>query len=149
MANHLISKNWGRTVRQLTPNPENEDGEVLVYQWEGMEQEANGLATLVENLVQEGKVKPECVLVLAPRRQFGYVVRDTLNAKGVKALSFFQEQALDGNPSNLAESRAQQAFTLLTLAANPVDKVALRCWCGFGSPNLRQEGLETHSNFVH
>ena len=139
MANHLISKNWGRTVRQLKPNRKNEDGEVLIYQWESMEQEARGLATLVKNLVQASKVELGEVLVLAPRRQFGYGVRDALNAKGVKAISFFQDQALDGDPSDLAESRVQQAFTLLTLAANPEDRVALRCWCGFGSPNLRQE----------
>ena len=139
MANHLISKNWGRTVRQLTPNRANGDGKVRVYQWESMEQEADGLATLVENLVQEGKVEPGRVLVLAPRRQFGYGIRDALNARNVKALSFFQEQALDGDPSDLARSRAQQFFTLLTLAANPEDNVALRCWCGFGSPDLRQK----------
>ena len=139
MANQLISKNWGRTIRQLTPNRANGDGEVLIYQWESMEQEAKGLATLVKNLVQASKVELGEVLVLAPRRQFGYGVRDALNAKGVKALSFFQEQALDGDPSDLAKSRAQQAFTLLTLAANPEDNVALRCWCGFGSPDLRQK----------
>ena len=139
MANRLISHNRDRTIRQLTPNPENEDGEVLVYQWESMDQEADGLATLVENLVQEGKVEPGRVLVLAPRRQFGYGIRDALNARNVKALSFFQEQALDGDPRDLEKSRVQQAFTLLTLTANPKDKVALRCWCGFGSPNLRQK----------
>ena len=139
MANHLISKNLGRTIRQLTPNRAIEDGEVLVYQWENREQEAKGLATLIDNFVQAGKVEPERVLVLAPRRQFGYSVRDALNAKDVKAVSFFQEQALDGDPSDLAESRVQQSFTLLTLAANPEDNVALRCWCGFGSPDLRQK----------
>ena len=139
MANHLILKNWGRTARQLTPNRAKGDGKVRVYQWESMEQEAKGLATLIHNLVRTGKVDPGRVLVLAPRRQFGYGVRDALDAKGVKAISFFQEQALDGDPSDLAESRAQQAFTLLTLAANPEDRVALRCWCGFGSPSLRQK----------
>ena len=128
MANHLILKNWGRTARQLTPNRAKGDGKVRVYQWESMEQEAKGLATLIHNLVRTGKVDPGRVLVLAPRRQFGYGVRDALDAKGVKAISFFQEQALDGDPSDLSESRAQQAFTLLTLAANPEDRVALRCW---------------------
>ena len=139
MANQLISKNWGRTIRKLTPNRATEDCEVLIYQWQSMEQEANGLASLIDNLVQTGKVEPGRVLVLAPRRQFGYGARDALKEKGVKALSFFQEQALDGDPSDLAKSRAQQAFTLLTLAANPEDNVALRCWCGFGSPDLRQK----------
>ena len=66
MANHLISKNWGRTVRQLKPNRKNEDGEVLICQWESMEQEARGLATLVKNLVQASKVELGEVLVLAP-----------------------------------------------------------------------------------
>lgn len=139
MANQLISYNADRSRRKLTPNSENEKGEVLVYQWESMTQEADGLATLVTNLVQEGKVKPGRVLVLAPRRQFGYAIRDALNARNVNALSFFQEQALDGDPRDLEKSRVQQAFTLLTLTANPKDKVALRCWCGFGSPNLRQK----------
>src|SRR5262249_499004 len=51
--------------------------------------------------------------------------------------SFFHEEAFDGDPKALDRSFAQQAFTLLTLLANPNDRVALRCWCGFGSPSLR------------
>ena len=38
----------------------------------------------------------------------------------------------------MEECQIQQAFALLTLAANPEDNVALRCWCGFGSSNLRE-----------
>ena len=33
---------------------------------------------------------------------------------------------------------AQQAYTLLTLLANPKDRVALRCWCGFGHSALAE-----------
>ena len=139
MANRLIENNRNRTARKLTPNYANGNGKIKVYQWMNMEQETEGLARIVEDLVKADKVKPGRVLILAPRKQLGYDVRDLLETKGVKAHSFFLEQALDGDPTDIAKSRAQQAFTLLTLAANRKDSVALRCWCGFGSPNLREK----------
>ncbi|HJP59033.1 MAG TPA: 3'-5' exonuclease [Gemmatimonadaceae bacterium] len=80
------------------------------------------------------------ILVLAPRRQLGYAVRDALLGRGVVAHSFFNEQALDGNPTDLNNSQAQQAFALLTLLADAEDRVALRCWCGFGSNTLNEVG---------
>ncbi len=138
MANRLISNNRRRTNRVLTARPENGAGEVHIVQWQSMEQEAEGLAEFIERLVRSGRVEPGRVLVLAPRRQFGYAVRDALDAGGVQAHSFFQEEALDGDPKKLWSCRVQQAFTLLTLAANPEDSVALRCWCGFGSASLRR-----------
>lgn len=39
--------------------------------------------------------------------------------------------------TDLDESQAQQTFELLTLLAEAEDRVALRCWCGFGSNSLR------------
>lgn len=142
MANSLIANNRRRTNRALIARPENGAGEVHIVQWQSMEREAGGLAEFIGGLVRSGRVEPGRVLVLAPRRQFGYGVRDALNARGVQAHSFFQEEALDGDPTNLATSRVQQAFTLLTLAANPEDSVALRCWCGFGSASLRRGAWE-------
>ncbi|GAB4145912.1 MAG: DNA helicase PcrA [Planctomycetota bacterium] len=136
LANTLIGNNPGRTPRVLTPLPENPEGEVLVLQWRSIEEEAEGVAEIIRRRIQSGDVETGRVLVLAPRRQLGYAVRDALNALGVLAHSFFQEEALEGNPKQLAESGAQQAFTLLTLLANPDDRVALRCWCGFGSNSL-------------
>lgn len=130
MANTLIANNPGRTPRVLQPLPGNPDGEVLVLQWRTIEDEAQGIAEIIRRRIQNADVEPGRVLVLAPRRQLGYAVRDALNALGVFAHSFFHEEALD-------ESDAQQAFTLLTLLANPEDRVALRCWCGFGSTSLR------------
>ena len=79
-------------------------------------------------------------LILAPRRQMGHAVRDALGIHGVVAHSFFSEQALDGNPKKLSETAAQQAYALLTLLADPEDGVALRCWCGFGSTTLNENG---------
>ncbi len=84
-------------------------------------------------------LRPGAVLVLAPRRQFGYAIRDALKEKEIQAHSFFQEQELDGDPKKLTNCQTQQAFTLLTLSAKPDDNVALRCWCGFGDANLARE----------
>ena len=126
----LIANNQERTPRVLVTRPMNPEGEVCVLQWRSMEEEARGIAEIIQGRVQNEEVEPGRVLVLAPRRQFGYAVRDALNALGVYAHSFFHEQALD-------DGDAQEAFTLLTLLANQEDRVALRCWCGFGSPSLR------------
>jgi superfamily I DNA/RNA helicase len=136
LANKLIANNPNRTQRVLTPFPGNPEGEVLVLQWRTIEEEARGIAEIIRRRIQNGDVDAGRVLVLAPRRQLGYAVRDALNARGVFAHSFFHEEAVEGNPKQLDESGAQQAFTLLTLLADPGDRVALRCWCGFGSNSL-------------
>jgi hypothetical protein len=70
----------------------------------------------------------------------GHAVRDALGARGVVAHSFFSEQALEGNPKNLDECPAQQAYALLTLLADEEDRIALGCWCGFGSTSLNENG---------
>ena len=137
MANYLISCSPRRSEHTLIPRPENGAGEVRIVQWRSMEREAQGIARFIEQRIEAG-VDPGRVLVLAPLRQFGYGIRDALNKGGVQAHSFFQEEALDGNPKKIDECRVQMAFTLLTLLANPKDSVALRCWCGFGSSDLRR-----------
>ena len=140
IANRLIAYNQNRTNnRVLRPKPGTEDAEFRVVQWQSMEEEAQGLATFIDGKVQSGDIRPGAVLVLAPRRQFGYAIRDELKGKGIQAHSFFQEQELDGDPKKLTNCQTQQAFTLLTLSAKPDDNVALRCWCGFGDANLARE----------
>lgn len=137
LANTLIGRNASRTARVLQPRSSNPWGEVLVVQWPSMQDEATGVAALIQRRIASGSVVPGQVLVLAPRRQFGYAIRDALNGVGVPAHSFFYEEALDGDPTNATECEAQEAFTLLTILARPNDRVALRCWCGFGSNSLR------------
>ena len=107
-----------------------------------MDDEAEGVATYIKEKIVEDEVAPGRVLVLSPRRQFGYAVRDALNAISTPAHSFFNEEAVEGNVKKLDESQAAQAFTLLTLLANPDDRVALRCWCGFGSDSLNKGAWE-------
>jgi len=140
MANTLISHNRIRQPRQLCCCEQNPAGEALVVQWRNYEEEAEGVAEFIRQRIADGSVDAGRVLVLSPRRQFGYAVRDALTRKAVNAHSFFYEEALDGNPKNYSNCHAQMAFTLLTLLANQNDRVALRCWSGFGSPTLRKAG---------
>ena len=137
MANALIQNNSSRSPRTLRPRESNPDGEVYIVQWSTMEEEAEGIAAFIRTRVREKRVERGKVLILAPRRQFGYAVRDALIQQGVPAHSFFYEEALEGDPKKKPGCEAQEAFTLLTLLAEPDDRVALRCWCGFGSPSLR------------
>jgi len=137
MANSLIANNRSRTNRLLRPWPENPRGEVYLVQWTGMEEEAEGVAKFVNSRIDSGEVSAGQVLVLSPRRNFGYAIRDALRAVGAPAHSFFTEEALEGNPQRAEASQEMEAFTLLMLLANPEDRVALRCWCGFGSISLR------------
>lgn len=137
MASALITNNLSRAPRVLHPLPGNPEGEVYILQWRSIEEEAQGIAELIRSRIHSNQVEPGRVLVLAPRRHFGYAIRDALSNFDVRAHSFFHEETLEGNPKILAESEAQQAFTFLTLLVNREDRVALRSWCGFGSNSLR------------
>jgi len=136
MANSLISNNPGQNGNRLRPRPNNQNSEVQVVQWISMDEEASGIAQFIADRINNRDITPGQVLILTPRRRIGYAIRDSLNNLGCQAHSFFQEEALEGNPKNLDRSNAQKAFTLLKLLANPEDRVALRCWCGFNDNSL-------------
>lgn len=136
LATELIASRSGQSRRALSPHSDNGRGEVQIVQWTSAKSEARGLAQFTQQRISEG-AHPGGILVLATSRKFGYGIRDELNTLGIRALSFFREQALDGNPKDPERSRQQEAMTLLELASNPTDAVALRSWCGFGSPSLR------------
>jgi superfamily I DNA/RNA helicase len=140
MANSLISNNQNRTDRILNYFDGNPEGEIYVVQWNNLDEEASGIAQFISERVQNLQIDPGQVLVLSPRRHFGYAIRDALINVGVSAHSFFHEEALQGNPKHLEGSIIQQAFCLLTLLADQDDIVALRCWCGFGNNNLGHTG---------
>lgn len=136
MSNSLLATGHPQ-ARQMQIDPAKPEGEVHIVQWPSLELEAQGIAALIKRRIDAGQIEAGKVLVLAQRRQFGYAVRDALDAIGVPAHSFFSEEELDGNPKKAAECGAQEAFTLLTLLASPNDLVALRVWCGLGSTSLR------------
>ena len=140
LANVLIGQNTRQSHRVLQSHETKDRGEIRIVQWPGTEEEAEGLARFIRKRVVNGEVQAGRVLVLSPSRILGYAIRDALNGIGIQSHSFFQEQALDGDPKKHDKSRTQMAMTLLTLAANPADEVALRCWYGFGSSTLRTAG---------
>lgn len=137
LANHLISRNDTSVPRPLQPMSTSSPGEVVVVQWPSMGDEARGLARFIHKRIESGTVSPGQVLVLAARRQFGYGIRDELKSLGTPALSFFYEEDLEGDPKDESASSAQAAYFLLSLLVDREDRVALRAWCGFGSPSLR------------
>jgi len=127
MADCLIRTNYpAGTSARLAPRPQNLDGEVHIVQWDTLEAEATGIARFVTHLVNDRSFLPGEILVLCPRRLLGYSIRDQLVAADIPTHSFYHEEALE-------EDQAQEAFTLLTLLANPDDRVALRFWLGLGS----------------
>ena len=140
MANSLITNNANRSNRSLRPFLGNPDGEIFSVQWPTMQQEAEGIAEFIKARVAAGSVIPGNILVLAPRREFGYLVRDKLRNRGVSAQSFFSEELLEGDPKEEDTCHAQRALALLLLLADSGDRVALRCWCGFGNNNFNANG---------
>ncbi len=138
IANELIQHSIRQPVRQLQQFAGNPEGEIHVVQWMDIDQEAQGIAAFIKSRIDAGSVASGRVLVLSPRRQFGYRIRDALKNVSVAAHSFFNEEELDGNPTDLSDCVAQERFVLLCLLANLGDRVALRCWCGFGHGRLQQ-----------
>jgi len=133
MANCLISyNNRPDPTRCIQPAPNTQVGEVDIVQWTSLEEEARGLAQAIQHFVANNGIDPGSVLVLTPRRVIGYAIRNALQSLQVDAHSFFPEEALNSE-------KAQERFILLTLLANSMDRVALRCWLGFGDSALRKD----------
>jgi superfamily I DNA/RNA helicase len=139
MASELISHNRRRVGHTFAPRAGNPAGEVHIVQWPSPETEATGITRLLQQKVAAGEAEPGQILILCPRRQLGYTLRDTLRRHGLPTRTFFHEEALDGNPRRAGRYQAQEAFSLFTLVANPEDQVALRGWLGFGHPTLRSK----------
>lgn len=136
LANNLIANNENRAQRELDPHDENPIGEAWAVQWNSIQDEAQGLAEYINYQVTTGEVYPGEVLVLSPREEFGSAIYNALDNYDIPTETLFHSR-LDGNPKEIEDSRAQQAMTLLRLVVDPSDRVALRCWCGFGSQSLR------------
>ncbi len=130
IANSLIRANRGTSPMTLQPLPSNPPGEVHIVRWDTAAEEAEGVTSYVQELVQNRGFLPSDILILTPRRQFGYRIRDLLHQKVISAHSFFHEEALE-------KESAQQAFALLNLVANPNDRVSLRWWLGDSSSSSR------------
>jgi DNA helicase II / ATP-dependent DNA helicase PcrA len=127
LANELMGYLLGEHPKQLKEFPSNKDGEVYAAQWVTIDDETKGTARLIRKLTSDN-VRPEEILVLAPRRQLGYALRDELeNAYSINAHTFFQEEALD-------TQKAQRAYSILNYIAHPEDRVALRAFLAIPTP---------------
>ncbi len=125
MAQTLIARNPGRVRDALQPFPGNPDGELHHVQWSSVAAEAEGVGAFLRAKIAAG-VDPGDCLVLTPRRKVGYAIRDQILAKGDACSTYFQEEAI-------SEEQAMEALCLLTLLANPADRLALRAWLAIGS----------------
>jgi DNA helicase-2/ATP-dependent DNA helicase PcrA len=124
MAQQLIQRNPGRARLPLVPLEGNPEGEIHHVQWAAVEEEAEGIAQFIERKIEDGIPAGRC-LVLTNRRLIGYMLRDAIAERGIECSSYFREEAV-------GTEKAQEALTLLTLLADPEDRVALRSWLSFG-----------------
>ncbi|MEX2247734.1 MAG: ATP-dependent helicase [Dehalococcoidia bacterium] len=130
MANALMDHQTHRLMpRTLQCVDRERPQDVDVVRWPSLDTEAQGVAKFVDAyLGAHGEIDPGRVLILSPRRQVGYMVRDELTEIGRESRSYFQEQELE-------DLSAQRAFTLLRLLVDPADRTAIRWWLGHGTTN--------------
>lgn len=121
-AQNLIKQNTKKADKYPVPLPDAIAGEVSVRRWADRPTEVQGILEFVQHCIKQG-VEPGEILVMAPSRVIGKEIRKALRVAEIEAQSYFAEEQLE-------EEDAQRAFTLLTLLANPKDRVALRCWLG-------------------
>lgn len=135
MASKLISNNRNRTLGNLIPIDENAEGNVKIIQFKDLDREIIGISNLIKNQIDKNKIEPQDVLILVPVRKIGYRIRNALVLKGVNAKSYFRESAL-------ATEKAKILFSLINLAANSKDLVALRYLLGVGSQDYRTKSYK-------
>ena len=130
IANDLIRNNYpGESERRLNPKADNVEGDVQIIQWPNVAEEIEGIAKLVSFLLKERGYEAGDIMILTPRRRLAYRIRDEIQRLNIPIHSFYNDEALEGES-------AQRAFAIMTLLANPYDRVALRWWLGNGSDNF-------------
>jgi ATP-dependent DNA helicase UvrD/PcrA len=147
MAAALVANNPRPDQPVLLPFVANPPGDVSIVQHATLQAEAETLSAYLDwYLAQHQGIPAGQILVLTNRRRMGYLLRESLNNVAVANLrewaaqSFFYEEDLDELP-------AQEGFTLLTLLANPDDRVAMRTWAGLGSATARTGGWTRIRNY--
>lgn len=90
---------------------------------------------MVIDELKVGVIRPEDVLILAPRRRIGYRLRDKFLAVGLPAKSYFREVAIKNDA-------VRRAFSLFSLLANTNDQLSLRYLLGFDSADYRKNQYE-------
>jgi superfamily I DNA/RNA helicase len=130
IANSLIAHNRDREPRHLSPLAANGAGDIQIFQFGTLAEEANGIAHFIRDQIDRHGRRPQDILVLAQRRSIGNPIHDALLARDVPSKSYYQEGELD----NLT---AQERMALFKLFIDPEDRIALRWLLGFGSNDFR------------
>lgn len=94
------------------------------------EDELAGAAAMVAQLIADG-VAPERIGVAAANRLWAGNMARALAARGI-AVSAPVRDTVAGDGRTLDACKLARAITLLRLAADEDDPLALRSWCGFG-----------------
>jgi len=115
------------TDRLIDADESRGNAEVTIIRWATLDREVAGLARFIRWYCDSKGCSPGDVIVLSPRRQIGYRIRDALRAGGTDATSFFHEEALESDEAKLK-------FTLLRLFTDTEDRVGLRYWLGSPTP---------------
>ncbi len=92
--------------------------------------ELNGVARKVNELIAQG-FAPEDIAIATPKPIWERNIRAALTAAGI-SVSRKHRYQVAGDVRSLDKSFEARVVTLLKLAANPEDPLAIRCWCGFG-----------------
>jgi DNA helicase II / ATP-dependent DNA helicase PcrA len=131
MAQTLIQRNPGRVRLPLVAKEGNPAGEIHNVQWRSVGDEARGVADFIAHKIAQRAIQAGRCLVLVNSRKIGFAIRDAIRERNIACSSFFREEPVDSDS-------AREALTLLTLLADPHDRVALRAWLAFGSSTERR-----------
>ena len=135
LANSLIGHNHDRPVpRVLNPRPQNGLGEVKIIQYNTLDEEIQGVAARVEQMINNG-TPPGDILVLAQRGVIGTPIYNALIAHNVPTRSYYAE-------SELGAQEAQARFAMLKIYLNRDDRVALRWLLGLDSNDWRTKAYK-------
>jgi len=131
-ADAFIQNNLNREKRNLVPREKNPKGVIHSIQWPTFSDERNGIIEFISRRIKEG-ISPGDILLMCPRREIGYALKEKLIESGIEAHSFFTEEMFEN-------VNAQKAMTVLNLLTKNFDRVALRCWLGFDSTTYNVSG---------
>lgn len=144
VADTVISNNYppGQEPRLLPVHPQIGPAIMKVLQWPTISDEAEGIAAFIEHLVNNKGFRAGDILVLSPRRLIANEIKNRLAAldSSIGVHSFYNDKLLESD-------EVQLAITKLQLACEPLDRVSLRFWLGYGDDRWQQKPYSTLRNY--
>jgi len=134
MANKFISTNPAVGRASLLPFEGNSDGEIVFLQWKTLEEEIEGIATIVERMKVGGENLGE-IVILCPSSKIASMIHTCLINHEIPVTNFYLD-LFKNTPSNPDESIPLSGISFLDLLVNPEDRVALRCLLGYTKGGL-------------